>query len=464
MSESDPTKVLHRGYVDAVRTALRNGIQRYKALGSARETRWLLGGFAMFIMGFRFLTIALVVLSYQLGEGVLGVGGLLAIQMMPGILLQAYAGSVVDRYSSKTLLMGAQYAIAIVTLGYLLLFRFESIWLLYLITFVRACITAIEQPAYEVRLVSLTPADKRGTANAVQSLAAQFGEILGPLLGGFLLVLFGAPTVVVISALIFTCYGLLINWLPERIVSATSEQEEVDDDDAAEATALSKAGYRGLLIQPSVLQYLLQVGGSYTMFFGLIPLFIVKALEMNMNEASIGIFYSMIGVGGFLGGIFAGMGEYSTKSALAITGTTAAIGGVSTILFGVVGVPILVFAVLILLGLLGEIEEIPAITYFQNSLPEGVVGRFFSLFIIVSSIGGLVGSLLSPLLADRFTLLVAVTIISIPMIASGVLLTIKSGGIPFRSQGAIPVPAAATAEGGSDSAILKIDDVGVVDD
>lgn len=421
---------LTRGPIDALRTSLRNGIRRYKALADAKETQWLLAGFGLSCIGYRFMTVVLVVLSFQLGEGALGVGGMLAITMIPGIVLQPFSGSLVDRFPGKRTLVLCQVGIVFIALSYLMLYRIESIWLLYAIAFARGIIFTVDAPAYEVRLVALTPAEKRGTANAVQSLVGEIGEIVGPLLGGLLLVLLGGPTVFILAACIFAVYAFMIARLPERVAGAGREVEEGSDEEAENQEA-ARQGYRGIVTRPAVSLYMIQVLGSYILVYGMVPLFILRALELDMNEASIGIFYAAMGVGGFFGSIFSGMGEYSTRRALAITGTTAAIGGVAVMLFGIAGTPLLALALLVLVGLLAEIEEIPAITYFQNSLPEGIYGRFFSLFMMATIVGGLVGSLLAPFLADRYSTAFALTALGVPMVFFGLVLAVRGGGLQF---------------------------------
>lgn len=426
----DEDRNLTRGLVDAIRISLRNGIRRYKALADAKEIQWLLAGFGLSCIGYRFMTVVLVVLSFQLGEGALGVGGMLAITMIPGIVFQPISGALVDRFPGKRTLVLCQIGIVCVALSYLLLYRIESIWLLYAIAFGRGIIATVDAPAYEVRLVALTPADKRGTANAVQSLVGEIGEIVGPLLGGLLLVLVGGPTVFILAACIFAAYAYIIERLPERVAGAGRAIEEGSEEEAENLEA-ARLGYRGILTRPTVSLYLIQVLGSYILVYGMVPLFILRALELDMNEASIGIFYAAMGVGGFFGSIFSGMGEYSTRRALAITGTTAAIGGVAVMLFGIAGTPLLALAFLVLVGLLAEIEEIPAITYFQNSLPEGIYGRFFSLFMMATIVGGLVGSLLAPFLADRYSTAFALTALGVPMVFFGLVLAVRGGGLQF---------------------------------
>lgn len=419
-----------RGPVDALRTTLRNGINRYKALADAKESRTLLAAFFMSFVGLRFITVALVVLSYKLGDGALGVGAMLAIQMVPGIFFQPMAGSIVDRLTGKRLLVLCQIAMATCTFAFLLLLAFPSIWLLYGIVFIKGIVNTIDIPGLEVRIMALTPIEKRGTANAVQSLLITLAEVVGPLLGGLLLAVFGSGPVFAIAGLIYLTYGLIINRLPERVEGSTRLAEEGSEEEADEASA-SRDGYRGILRRPVVVLYILSVAASYLVVMGVVPLFIVRGLELGMTEASVGVFYAVMGLGGFFGGIFSGMGTYTTRQALAVTGLAAAGGALVTMVFGFIGIPIVAFALLALAGMLGELEEIPALTYFQNSLPESIYGRFFSLFLVVASIGGLIGSLLAPFLADRFSTEFALTTVAIPSIVFGLLLAIRGGGFTF---------------------------------
>lgn len=457
------------GPMDAVQSALKDGIERYKALKDAHESRTLLASFMLSFIGSRSVLVALVVLSYQLGEGALGVGGMLAIQMLPSLLLQPFAGALVDKFPGKRLLILCQVAMALLLLSYLLLLRFETIWLLYGITFVRGMVNTLDNPAFDVRLMSLTPIEKRRAANAVQSLSTTFAEVVGPLTGGVLLALFGMAPVFVLASMVYLWFGIMIARLPERVEGANTIAEQGSEKAVAYADA-DKQGYRGLLKRPMILMYLASVGSGYLIFYGITPLFIVRALELGMTEATIGVFFSALGLGGLLGGIFSGMGTYTTKRALAITGVTAVTAAMAVILFGIAGTAILAFPMLILVGMLFELEEIPALTYFQNSLPESVYGRFFSLFLMVAAVGGVTGQLLAPILAERFNTGIALTVLGIPAIVFGILFAVRGGGLqmarnPFAmsaSPAIISAPILTTFDGsldtGFDSQIVDVAD------
>lgn len=441
MSDETQNPGLSRGPIDALRTTLRNGIRRYRSLADAREARSLLLAFTVSFVAWRFITIALVVLSYQLGESVIAVGVMLAIQMVPGILFQPLAGSLVDKYPGRRLLVWCQLAYAFFLLSYLLLIPIPSIWLLYALSFLIRIVTTVDIPGYEVRLMLLTPVEKRGTANAVQSLAITFGEVVGPLVGGLLLALLGPSPIFILAAAVYVWYAYAINRLPDRVEGATRLVEEGDDAEAGNEAA-SVQGYRGILRRPSLAVFFLAVAAGYMIYSGLIPLFIVRAQELGMTEESIGIFYAVMGAGGFLGGIFGGMGTYTSKRALGISGLALAAGGVIVILFGIAGLPIIVFAALLVSGMLGEVEEISSLTYYQNTLPESIYGRFFSLHIVLASVGGFIGSLLTPFLADRYGTTFALTALGIPGVVAGLTLALRYSGLTLSRTAPSPVLAA----------------------
>lgn len=193
MDETSSPGGLSRSPIETLRASLVDGINRYRSMKDAPESRRLLGAFVVMWIGARLNTVALVVLSFQIGDGALGVGGMLAMTLLPLGLFQPIAGTLVDKFPGKRLLVLTYAIFTLLSFSYLLLMPFASIWLLYLIRFLSGTLQAVETPAYEVRLMMLTPSKKRGTANAVQAMAMEVGEIVGPLLGGAILAFAGPP-------------------------------------------------------------------------------------------------------------------------------------------------------------------------------------------------------------------------------------------------------------------------------
>lgn len=435
MDATPAEATVSRNPVEAIRGAIVDGIDRYRALAGAPESRKLLLGVAGTRIGYRASTIALVALSYKLGGGALGVGGMIAILLGPSLLVQPLAGSLVDRFQGKRTLVLTTLATASLVALLMLLTAFPSLWLLYAITLVRGIVQTFDMPALEIRLMLLTPREMRGTANAVQMLSITAGEVVGPVIGGLVLALAGVNAVFAMEMLLLLVFAGVVIRLPERVASSIAGADAEADADAPAAGS----GYLALLRRPDVRLYTGVVTASYLLLYGAITLYIVRASELGLGDGGVGLFYTFMGIGTFFGGVLAGMGGYATKRALGIAGIASAISASAMILYGAAGTIFLALAALILVGMIADIEEIAAMTWFQNNLPERFYGRFFSVFMMASAIGGLVGSLAAPLLSEWFSTGAATAVLALPALVLGTTFAVKEGGFrlglpPFAPQ------------------------------
>ncbi len=425
MDATPAESAVTRNPLEAVKTALVDGIGRYRALRDAPESRTLLLGFAGTRIGYRASTVALIALSYKLGDGAFGVGGMLAIMMGPSLLVQPLAGSLVDRFQGKRTLIATTLLTALLVGAYMFLAQFPSIWLLYTIALAMGIVVTFDGPAVELRLMKLTPRSMRGTANAVQMLTFTAGEVVGPVIGGALLALAGVNAVFSFQIVTLLMFASLVARLPER-VAASTVAEEISE---AGATTESGSGYLMLLRRSDVRLYTGVVMASYLLLYGTMTLYIVRAGELGLGHGSVGLFYTVMGVGSFAGSVLAGMGAYSTKRALGVAGIASVIGAMAIVLYGAAGSIFLALPALVLVGLIADIEEVAAMTWFQNNLPEQFYARFFSVFMMASAIGGLFGSLGAPMLSERLSSGATMAILAVPAVVFGATFALKEGGV-----------------------------------
>lgn len=437
MDATTPDAGRPHGPSGKIRSAVRDGIDRYRALRDVPEARRLLAVAAGSYIGDRFNTIALIALSFELGDSALGVGGMLALLALPRLVVQAPAGALVDRYPGKRLLILSQLLMAVVAGSFALLAVIPSLWLLYGLTLAMGVIRTVDIPAFEVRLMALAPAERRGTVNAVHMLAMTAGEIVGPLLGGIVLALTGATPLFIINVLSFLVVVQIIARLPERVATAEPEHET---DEAAEPGVAPALGYRTLLRRSDVRLYIAALTASCILLLGAMALYITRALDLGLGDGGVGLFYATMGVGTLVGGLLAGTGTYTSNRALAISAIASIIGATSMIAFGAAGSLLLALPALVLVGMVGDIEEISALTFFQNRLPEAVFGRFFSLFLMCTGAGGMIGALGGPLLAEAFGSGVAITVLAVPVIILAALLGVREGGLRLAMPPFTPVP------------------------
>ncbi|OPX86616.1 MAG: enterobactin exporter EntS [Pelotomaculum sp. PtaB.Bin104] len=108
---------------------------------------------------------------------------------LPTFFLSPFAGVWADRYHRKTLIMLSDSIIAISTLVLALLFfaGYKMLWLLFVVSAIRALGTAIQMPAVGAFLPQLVPEDKLTKVNATNGSIQALVMLVSPMLSGALL-------------------------------------------------------------------------------------------------------------------------------------------------------------------------------------------------------------------------------------------------------------------------------------
>ncbi|HBC94538.1 MAG TPA: MFS transporter [Pelotomaculum sp.] len=108
---------------------------------------------------------------------------------LPTFFISPFAGVWADRYNRKVLIILSDSMIAIATLILAILFfiGYDTVWLLFMVSAIRALGSGIQMPAIGAILPQLVPKDKltkvNGTNSSIQSLVA----LVSPMLSGALL-------------------------------------------------------------------------------------------------------------------------------------------------------------------------------------------------------------------------------------------------------------------------------------
>ncbi len=173
-------------------------------------------------------------------------------------------------------------------------------------------------------------------------------------------------------------------------------------DEAGASADLTKgrghAGYRQLLRRSDVIGYAGMTISISILIQSVIALFPVRSRDLGLGEGGAGIFFAIVAIGFLLGNTIAGSGTYSGHRTLYLVAGAEAVGAIGIALFGAIDRLIPALAGLLVAGILAELSEVPALTYFQNRLPDRTYGRFYAVVLTASAAGGLTGALLGPLL------------------------------------------------------------------
>src|SRR5919197_1300165 len=151
--------------------------------------------------------IALVLLVFRLtGQG-LAVAGLVAAEVVPVLVLGPVAGVVIDRFSRKTVLVGADLFRAALVLT---LLWPQGAWHAYLVAAGLAAGNTFFTPTVQAVMPALTTEEQRLGGNSVAWSTGRLVQILASAVAGGMIGLFGTRVAFGINAATFLVSALLM--------------------------------------------------------------------------------------------------------------------------------------------------------------------------------------------------------------------------------------------------------------
>jgi Transmembrane secretion effector len=183
------------------------------ASGSFRKL-WAATTLSMFGDFFSYIAMAWLVL--QLTRSSLALGTVLVAQALPRAVLMAVGGALADRLSPRLTMLGSMglRAVFVAPLAILVLTGRVQMWEVYGIAVVFGIVDAFFMPARSSILPKVVADHELEPGNAVLNVTAQTSVILGPVLGGVIVALFGIGWAFAGDAACFALGFLLILWLP----------------------------------------------------------------------------------------------------------------------------------------------------------------------------------------------------------------------------------------------------------
>ncbi len=427
MPKSGPSTIAPiRAKATLLRGALCAGMGRYRDLLRQQSIALLIGAGLLSEIGDWFNTVALFELTYQVGNGALSVGVMLALRTVPRLLLQAPAGALVDRFPGRGLLVISHLVMSLLATAFILLIPFPSLWLLYTLVVALESVSTIAWPALRIQLVRETPPSQFASVNGLLSIGLTGAQFIGPLLGGLILVGFGAGPVFVVNGLSFLAVALIAGMA--RGTAAREEASPVTAELEARESAAPEpvGGYRALATEPHLVLFAVAALGVTIAVRGAVALFVVRADDLGLGEAGPGYFFAAVALGAIVGGAVAGIGTHIEHAALGVAAVAMFACAVGLAWFGFGGTAAALGA-LVIAGCATNVYEVAGLTFFQHRVPESLYGRFMAVFMLALGIGGIIGALGGPILQTRLSVSMALGILALPgaVLALGFLLALS---------------------------------------
>nr|AIA14570.1 Major Facilitator Superfamily [uncultured bacterium] len=335
---------------------------------------------------------------------------------LPTFFLSPFAGVWADRYNRKKLIILSDSFIALSTLILAILFMngYNALWLLFLISAIRALGTAVQTPAVGAILPLLVPEDKLTKVNGVNGSIQALVMLTAPMLSAALLTMASIDVIFLIDVVTAAiAVAVLLLFVRVKTHAKAAEQQTTSYfadmrkgfDYVKEHSYVKKffvfMTFFMLLVAPAAFLTPLQV----TRTFG----------EDVWRLTAIEIAFS---IGMMLGGaLIASWGGFSNK--IHTMTLSCLIFGLCTVALGVVPNFWIYIAFMGLAGVSMPLFNTPATVLLQEKVEVDYMGRVFGVMGMISSVTMPMGMLVFGPLAD-------VVDIEWLLIVSGALLFIQA--------------------------------------
>jgi MFS family permease len=134
-------------------------------------------------------SVALGWLVLRLTRSGFAVGVVIALQFLPMLLFGSYGGVIADRLDKRRTLIGTQSGLAVcaAALAALTLAGSPQLWMIYGLTFVSGCFTAVDNPVRQSFVSEMVGPERLPNAIALNSAMFNTSRIIGPALGALVI-------------------------------------------------------------------------------------------------------------------------------------------------------------------------------------------------------------------------------------------------------------------------------------
>jgi len=317
-----------------------------------------------------------------------------AVQTLPRLLISSVAGVYVDRWDRKKTMIVADIVRALLLLPLLLVRSQEWVWLIYLVAFLETTISQFFDPAKNAIVPALVTGQDLVRANSLNALSDSITRMIGPVLGGFTLGLFGLRGIILLDFVSYLVSALLIA-LIKLPAYALNQETHAQVRVRAQHLSLWHDWRRGLrLVQRSkMISSIFLVICVAMVGEGIInTLFIAYVQDvLNVGAVEWGWLITAQGFGAILGGLLIGhFGNVLQRNR--VIAISALLGGVifltivnfqsyplALVLFGCLGIPVVGF-------------YISAQTLLQETVTDRYRGRIFGAYSTSQALLLLVGT------------------------------------------------------------------------
>lgn len=363
--------------------------------------------------------VAINIIVYQITGSAAAVAGLWIISPVTNIATKFWTGSFID-YRSKRNVMLITYMIRAV---FICLIPFApNMVVIYGILVVLSIANSFFNPSSMTYVTILVPKEKRKRFNSIRSFTSSGAFIIGPAIGGSLILLTSIEATLWLNAVFFVTSAILLLFLPEK--------ENIDNETIPTLTVSQ-------VIRDFTVVREFMSNNKYVsyIYLGFIMIMIFSyAMDtqevvftqhvIGLSEFDYSLLISITGIGSVVGAILLSVfsNKFSIRYMITIGLIMMTIGYViyafswsfASIVVGFV-----------ILGFFNVFLNAGIMTFYQNNVPIKVMGRVTSIYQLVQSAIQVIFLLAIGVAADLVSLRLTIVSLALVMLLSSFIFSIS---------------------------------------
>ncbi|MGB8956301.1 MAG: MFS transporter, partial [Tumebacillaceae bacterium] len=172
-------------------------------------TLW--GAQAISLVGDQIYLLALPLLVYDITKSGTQMSFVFAFEMLPYVVFSLIGGVLSDKWNRKHAMVWGNLLAILPLASIVLLYNLDllAMWHIYVAAFLLSSVVSIVLPAFEASIPNILNQEELLAGNSLIETTVSGSQILGPIVAGAVIGLFGADIAILINAISFLCSALL---------------------------------------------------------------------------------------------------------------------------------------------------------------------------------------------------------------------------------------------------------------
>jgi MFS family permease len=337
--------------------------------------RFWLGSFVSLI-GDQFYLVAMPWLALQTSGSGLALGTVLMIAAGPRAVLMLVGGAASDRVSPRGILLATAWIRSSLVLiaGLLVYHHLIQLWEIYLLAAAFGCADAFSYPASAAMLPALVEKEQLPAANSMTMAGTQLSLILGPLLAGLVVKLWGMPWAFLTDAVSFMALIVALVGLREKTGPRAAQP-------ANPMRRLIAEGLRYAAGKPALRSLLLLAAAVNFCVAGPVMVGLAELSKQRYGSISMfGIFISALSFGALAGAIVPSLMKRPSRHGIFVLAICAVLG-MGMVLLGWLSNSVAIIVTLAIMGAGSGWINVDVQSWLQAEVERQMVGRVISLLM-----------------------------------------------------------------------------------